>query len=141
MVTMTLIQGVINAFVMFFARIVAFAISQRVDRRMSGIVHFVTIMALQIAFGILGSMVTSWFSRKREFRADSGSAKYVGRDKMISALRALERIKGKVQIPQQKEAMAALQISNNAAQSNFRMMLSTHPSLEKRIQALETMSH
>ena len=141
MVTMTLIQGVINAFVMFFARIVAFTISQKVDRRMNGIVHFVTIMALQIAFGILGSMVTSWFSRQREFRADSGSAKYVGRDKMISALKALERIKGKVQIPEQKEAMAALQISNNATQSNFRMMLSTHPSLDKRIKALETMSH
>ena len=141
MVTMTLIQGVINAFVMFFARIVAFTISQKVDRRMSGIVHFVTIMALQIAFGILGSMVTSWFSRQREFRADSGSAKYVGRDKMISALKALERIKGKVQIPEQKEAMAALQISNNATQSNFRMMLSTHPSLDKRIKALETISH
>ena len=60
---------------------------------------------------------------------------------MISALRALERIKGKVQIPEQKEAMAALQISNNAAQSNFKMMLSTHPSLDKRIKALETMSH
>lgn len=141
MVTMTLIQGVINAFVMFFARIVAFTISQKVDRRMNGIVHFVTIMALQIAFGILGSMVTSWFSRQREFRADSGSAKYVGRDKMISALKALERIKGKVQIPEQKEAMAALQISNNETQSNFRMMLSTHPSLDKRIKALETMSH
>ena len=141
MVTMTLIQGVINAFVMFFARIIAFTISQKVDRRMSGIVHFVTIMALQIAFGVLGTIVTSWFSRKREFRADSGSAKYVGRDKMISALRALERIKGKVQIPEQKEAMAALQISNNSAKSNFMMMLSTHPSLDKRIKALETMSH
>ena len=141
MVTMTLIQGVINAFVMFFARIVAFAIAQRVDRRMSGIIHFVVIMALQVAFGLLGTLVTSWFSRKREFRADSGSAKYVGRDKMISALRALERIKGKVQIPEQKEAMAALQISNNAAKSNFMMMLSTHPSLDKRIKALETMSH
>ncbi len=139
MVTMTLIQGVINAFVMFFARIIAFAIAQRVDGKMRGLVNFAVIMVLQIAFGILGTLVTSWFSRQREFRADSGSAKYVGRDKMIAALRALERIKGKVQIPEQKEAMAALQISNNVSKSNFMMMLSTHPALDKRIKALETM--
>ena len=138
MVTMTLIQGVINAFVMFFARIIAYVVAERVDEKFRGIVHFLTIMVLQLAFGILGMLVTSWFSRKREFRADAGSAKLVGTEKMKAALQALQNIKGKIQLPQNAhESMAALQISNNNARSNFAMLLSTHPSLETRIEALE----
>lgn len=77
----------INAFVMFFARIIAYAASSAVDNdRLSTVIWYTTVFFFQIVFGILGMIVTSWFSRKREFRADAGSAKLVGYNKMIAAL-------------------------------------------------------
>ena len=136
MVTMTLLQGVINAFVMFLARAVAFAIassgSRDGERRGNGGGSFLVMMALQIVFGILGSMVTAWFSRQREFRADAGGATLAGRDNMIAALRRLMTTHELVDT--QQAALATLKISGARG---WMMFLSTHPPLEQRIAALE----
>lgn len=130
MVTLTLIQGVINAFVLFFARIVASIIASNFDRG-RGFIEFGVYIALQIAFSLLGSMVVAYFSRIREFRADSGGAKYAGRGKMISALQALSR----QTVPyNKKDNLAALKISGASSMS---MLLRTHPPLQDRIARLQ----
>lgn len=132
MVTMTLIQGVVNAFVIFISRIVASLMRDRDGRGSSYGIYILC----QIVFGFLGSMVTAAFSRAREFRADAGSAQYVGRDKMVEALQALQR-----HFPSQgagsdtPKQMQALQISGGGMMKLF----STHPPLEKRIEALQKM--
>ena len=114
MVTMTLVQGVVNAFVMFFARIAAFAVSNAIrgnNERSSPMLQFGLIMAFQMIFGIFGMMVVAAFSRYREFRADAGSARLGGREKMISALRALQ---GTVAVENADQAaIASLKISGN----------------------------
>lgn len=132
MVTMTLLQGVINAFVMFLARIIAFALANRGSREDRGGGNFFVVMALQIVLGILGSLVTAWFSRQREFRADSGGATLAGRDRMLGALRRLAA--NRELVDTQHQALATLKI--NGAKS-WAMMFSTHPPLEARIAALE----
>jgi heat shock protein HtpX len=132
MVTMTLLQGVINAFVMFLARIIAFALANRGSREDRGGGNFFVVMALQIVLGILGSLVTAWFSRQREFRADSGGATLAGRDRMLGALRRLAA--NRELVDTQHQALATLKI--NGAKS-WAMLLSTHPPLEARITALE----
>ncbi len=137
MVTLTLIQGVVNAFVMFLARVVAFFAAQAVKEEQQQIVHFISVIVLQILFGILGSTVVAWFSRKREFRADSGSGKLVGREKMIAALEALQRVKGQIVPDKRTEAIASLQISDNSGKSKFLSLFATHPPLEERIAALK----
>jgi heat shock protein HtpX len=137
MVTMTLLQGVINAFVMFFARIIAYAIANRGDSRdrgYNGGSYFVVII-LQIVLGILGSMITAWFSRQREFRADRGGATLAGRERMIGALRRLAANHDLVDT--QHQALATLKI--NGAR-NWMVFFATHPPLEARIAALERMS-
>jgi heat shock protein HtpX len=139
MVTMTLIQGVINAFVMFFARIAAYGVSQalRSDRD-SGMGHFayaMTVFAFEIVFGILGSMIVAWFSRYREFRADAGGARIAGRNKMV---RALQKLKAGMELPAEEEkapAMAAFKISSR--KSGWLALFSTHPPLEVRIARLQ----
>ncbi|MCL4154878.1 UNVERIFIED_CONTAM: hypothetical protein GTU68_054283 [Idotea baltica] len=136
MVTMTLLQGIINAFVMFFARVIAFAISTRVKDEMRGMVNFGVVIVLQIVFGILGSLITARFSRHREFRADAGSAKLCGRSKMIAALKSLQNIKGKIDVPDEPASVAAFKISGSNT-SSFKLLWSTHPPLEKRIESLE----
>jgi heat shock protein HtpX len=98
MVTLTLIQGIVNAFVMFLARVLAFAINQAIadrDRNGRGMGYFAQTMliyVLQTVFMILGSLVIFWFSRWREFRADAGGAKLAGKQSMISALQSLAAI-------------------------------------------------
>ena len=82
MVTMTLLQGVINAFVMFFARAIAFALRSN-DSRNSQALSWMVVIVLEIGLGILGSLITAWFSRQREFRADRGGATLAGRDRML----------------------------------------------------------
>lgn len=127
MVTMTLIQGVVNAFVMFFARIAARAVAR--DERAS----FGLIILFQILFGFLGMMVVGSFSRWREFRADAGSARIAGKQKMITALRALQ---GTTQlVDNRQESLASLKISGRP--NRILALLSTHPPLEERIAALE----
>lgn len=133
MVTMTLIQGIVNAFVMFFARILANVISSQVDERYAGIVHIALVILFDIMFAILGSVAVNYFSRQREFRADYGGAKYAGREKMIAGLRKLQR--QFEHIAPDNGAAATLKISNKS--SGMMALFSTHPSLDERIRRLE----
>jgi heat shock protein HtpX len=132
MVTMTLLQGVVNAFVIFFARLIAFAVRQSSDSRNSYMLSYVVMIVLEIGLGIFGSMITAWFSRQREFRADRGGATLAGRDRMIAALRRLQANHELVDADHQ--ALATLKISGTRS---WMMLLSTHPPLEARIAALE----
>lgn len=133
MVTMTLIQGVINTFVVFFSRIAAYAVSKRLGSEMSHIVHFVLIIVFQILFGILGSIAVMGFSRHREFRADVGGADLAGKDKMI---RALQQIKQNVTLVERdQEAFQSLKI--NGGKSKLVRLLSSHPELDERIRRLQ----
>ncbi|MEK7390970.1 MAG: protease HtpX [Fibrobacterota bacterium] len=141
MVTMTLIQGVVNAFVMFFARIVGWAVGQALSNRDSdddrpGIGVYLAQMgvtiAAEIVFGILASTITAWFSRTREYRADAGAARLAGRDKMIAALRKLQSYHETID-PRGAE-LATMKISGKAG---WMALFSTHPDLDKRIAALE----
>lgn len=141
MVTMTLLQGLVNAFVMFFARAIAFAVSQSVKENSRRMVNFLVVIVLEILFGILGMMVVAWFSRQREFRADAGSAKFVGRAKMIDALNALRRRLPTPADAARAPSLAAMKISGPDSSPNvFRLLMSTHPPLEERIKALESAS-
>jgi heat shock protein HtpX len=142
MVTMTLIQGVVNAFAMFLARVIAFAVSQAAGGRgseeeggggISTASYFVTQIVLEIVFLVLGSLVVAWFSRWREFRADKGGATLAGRDKMIAALEALQRNYGMVDAAAQPSAQT-LKISSRG--SGVFRFFSTHPPLEARIARL-----
>ena len=134
MVTMTLLQGLVNAFVMFAARIVAHLMTRGGDGRQSnGGMYFLIVIVLQIAFGFLGMLITSWFSRQREFRADYGGGRLAGRDKMIAALRRLQA--NKALIDTRHETLATMKISGAGRWGVF---FSTHPPLETRIAALES---
>lgn len=136
MVTMTLIQGVVNAFTMFLARVCAFVLSNAMrsddEREPSPWLNFALVMVFDIVFTLLGSMVVAWFSRQREFRADQGGATLAGRDKMINALRALSKTEEFVDKGQ--PAMASLKISG--AHNGILGLLMSHPPLEKRIERL-----
>ena len=134
MVTMTLLQGVINAFVMFAARVIAHFMTRTGDDRggSGGGMYFLTVMVLQIVFGILGSLITSWFSRQREFRADRGGATLAGRDRMLAALRRLAA--NRELVDTRHEGLATMKI-NGAGR--WMVFFSTHPPIEVRIAALE----
>jgi heat shock protein HtpX len=134
MVTMTLLQGVVNAFVMFAARIIAHVMTRSGDGRSGsgGGMYFLLVMVLQIVFGILGSLITAWFSRQREFRADYGGATLAGRERMIGALRRLAA--NHELVDTSHEALATLKI-NGAGR--WMVFFSTHPPLDVRIKALE----
>lgn len=131
MVTMTLIQGVVNAFVMFFARIIANVLRNAVDERASGMVYFLSVMVLQTVLGIFGMMIVAWFSRAREFRADAGAASLAGSGKMIAALQRLQQHTQRIETDQ--PALATMKISGTGS---WMALLSTHPPLEARIAAL-----
>lgn len=139
MVTMALVQGVVNAFVMFFARVAAFALAQvmsgdRDDDRpvASGWTYHLTVMVCEILFSFLGMFVVAYVSRMREFRADKGGAQYAGKHKMVAALKRLQQ---KIDmVDDSQDALKAMKISSKKGLMNF---LSTHPSLEDRIAALE----
>lgn len=130
MVTMTLVQGVVNAFVMFLARVIAFALSRNSDRDNRGMDRM-TVFALEMVLGILGMVVVAWFSRHREFRADAGSAKLGGREKMVAALQALQR---RFEPYDTQESLATLKIAGG--RGGFLALISTHPPLADRIAAL-----
>jgi len=136
MVTMTLVQGVVNAFVMFFARVIAFAVSQNVKEESRRMVNFMVTMVLEIAFSLLGAVVVSYFSRRREFRADAGGAKLAGSASMIDALKALKRSSETIGV-EEHASLATLKISGSP--SGFMALLATHPPLEARIARLESM--
>ncbi len=145
MVTMTLIQGVVNAFVMALARVVAFAISNALksdDREGQGLgpfAHMAVVIVLEMVFMLLGSIVVMWFSRQREFRADAGGAKYAGRDSMVAALKSLQSMSERnYKVAEQTEAQpafASLKISS--AKPGLANLFRTHPTLEERIMRLE----
>ena len=132
MVTMTLIQGVVNAFVMFFARIIANIVRQMVDERISHLVFFAVTLVLDILLGILGMMVVAWFSRAREFRADAGGARLAGKANMIGALQRL--MQNKELVDNSQPQLATLKINGG---KGFMSLISTHPPLEVRINALQ----
>ena len=133
MVTMTLLQGVVNVFVMFFARVIAYFAAQFAREDTRPLVNFLVTIVLEIAFSSLGLIVVAWFSRQREFRADRGGAQLAGREHMIGALRALQSTLELVD--DRQHSLAAFKISGKpgAAVSLF----ATHPPLEQRIAALQ----
>ena len=132
MVTLTLIQGVVNTFVMFLSRVVGYAIDKAVfrsERDEPGMGYFISVMVLQIVFGIGASMIVAWFSRQREFRADAGAAHLAGKRKMIAALQRLGGAQAASSLPPQQMAFG---IAGGA-----REWFSTHPPIEARIAALQ----
>lgn len=136
MVTLSLIQGVVNTFVMFFARIAAHLVDSFINRGQSsgrGIGYFVTVFVFDIIFGILASVIVAWFSRRREYRADEAGASLASPAAMISAL---QRLKAEQGIPDQMpDQMLAFGINSHLKDGLMRM-LSTHPPLDDRIAAL-----
>jgi heat shock protein HtpX len=132
MVTMALLQGVVNAFVMFFARIVAVLVRQAVDRRGADTIAFFVRIALEIVLGVLGSLIVAWFSRQREFRADQGGASLAGRDNMVGALRRLMATQQLVDTS--NRALASFKIAGGRS---WLALFASHPPLEERIAALE----
>ena len=134
MVTMALMQGVVNTFVYFFASIIGHIVDRTVFKteRGYGPAYYITQMVAQIALSILASMLVMWFSRYREFRADAGGAQLAGRQKMISALRALQRSHEQPELPGE---LAAFGINGGGVQRLFM----SHPPLEERIKALQQM--
>jgi heat shock protein HtpX len=135
MVTLALIQGVVNTFVIFLARVIGHVVDRVVFKteRGYGIGYFITVIVAQIVLGILASVIVLWFSRRREFRADAGGARLAGREKMIAALESLKRVSEPAQLPEQ---MAAFGISGRK-RSGLMRYFTTHPPLEERIAALK----
>jgi len=136
MVTLALLQGVLNTFVIFLARIIGSLIDRTLlknDREESGIGFFLTTMVAQIVLGILASMIVSWYSRRREFRADRGGADLAGTGSMIAALQALKQSHEESMPPQ----MQAFAISAGST-SGFMRLFMTHPPLDERIAALQS---
>ncbi|MET0168546.1 MAG: protease HtpX, partial [Vicinamibacterales bacterium] len=134
MVTMTLLQGVLNAFVMFLARVIGYALTRSGDSRNNngGGSYYLIVIVLQIVLGILAGLIVNWFSRYREFRADHGGATLAGRERMIAALRRLQSNHELVDTSQ--AALATMKINGGRS---WAKMFSTHPPLEERIAALE----
>jgi len=136
MVTLALLQGVLNTFVIFLARIIGSVVDRALfknERGESGIGFFLTTMVAQIVLGILASIIVSWYSRRREFRADRGGADLAGTGSMIDALQALKRSQGEPMPPQ----MQAFGINTGSAHGFMRLFMS-HPPLDERIAALQS---
>lgn len=130
MVTMTLLQGVVNTFVVFLARIAAFAVTRFVKEELAPIVHFLAIIFFQIIFSILGSLVVYAYSRHREYHADRGGADLAGKDKMKHALESLKAYANRVR--GDDTSVSTLKINGKRKSSIF----STHPDLNERIRRL-----
>jgi len=136
MVTLALIQGVVNTFVIFVSRIIGYIVDKTVFKsdRGEGPGFFITSIVAQLVLGVLASMVVMWFSRHREFRADAGAARLAGRQKMIAALKRLQQQYGEpAQVP---EAVKTFAISGSTGWGLKRLFM-THPPLEERIAALQ----
>ena len=136
MVTLTLIQGVVNTFVVFLSRIVGSIVDKAVFRteRGTGPGYFITVMVCQIVFGVAASMIVAWFSRHREFRADAGSARYLGSPSpMVNALRRLGGL-------QPGELPKSIATSGISAGPGIMGLFSSHPPIEERIRALQARS-
>jgi heat shock protein HtpX len=136
MVTLALLQGVLNTFVIFLARIIGGIVDRAIlrnDRQGSGIGFFLTTILAQFVLGILASVIVCWYSRRREFRADRGGADLAGTGNMIDALQMLKRSQGEP-MPQQLQAFGI----NTGKSSGIMRLFMTHPPLDERIAALKT---
>lgn len=133
MVTMTLLQGVVNTFVVFLARIVAFAVSRLVRSELAPIVHFIAVIVFQLVFSVLGSIVVYAYSRHREFHADKGAADIAGKDKMRHALEMLKNYTDRASSGEDQTAVATMKINSKKKRS---MLFSTHPDIDERIRRL-----
>ena len=134
MVTLTLIQGVVNTFVVFFARVVGYFVDRVIFKteRGTGPGYYVTVIVCEIVFGILASIIVMWFSRQREFRADAGAASYLGTPRpMVAALQRLGGI-------EPGELPKSFQASGISDKAGFMSLFSSHPPIEARIAALES---
>lgn len=134
MVTLTLIQGVVNTFVIFFSRVIGHTVDKVVfkNERGYGVAFWVTTVIAELVLGVLASIIVMWFSRQREFRADAGGARLAGRQKMISALLRLQQ---NAQQPHLQDQLAAFGIAGGIGHG-FRRLFMSHPPLEERIAAL-----
>jgi len=137
MVTLTLITGVVNTFVVFLARIIGSLVDSATrgnnDNSGPGIGYFATVMVSQLVLGLFASMIVAWFSRQREFRADAGGAYLAGTRSMIGALEALKRAHSPKPLPQQFEAFGI----NGGIPQGIQKLFMSHPPLDERIVALE----
>jgi heat shock protein HtpX len=135
MVTLALIQGVVNTFVIFFSRVIGHVVDRVVFKteRGHGPAFWITAIVAELVLAVLASIIVMWFSRRREFRADAGGARLAGRGKMIAAL---ERLKANVQQPHLPDQMAAFGISGKVA-GGFARLFMSHPPLDERIAALK----
>ncbi len=135
MVTLTLIQGVVNTFVMFFSRVIGHLIDKVIFKvqRGYGPGYWIGVIFVQMILSVLASTIVMWFSRRREYKADAGGAYLAGREKMISALRRLQQVSNPQPLP---DEMAAFGISGGQP-GGFKKLFMSHPPLEERIAALE----
>ena len=133
MVTLTLIQGVLNTFVIFLSKVIGYAVDSALrgkdDRGGPGIGYYVTSIVMQIVLGFAASIIVAWFSRRREFAADAGGAHYAGKRKMIAALQKLKAVHEPSSLPQNMQAMGIA--------GGVRSLFTTHPPLEDRIARLQ----
>ena len=136
MVTMALLQGVINTFVVFLSRVIGFLVDRVVFRveRGFGPGYYIASIVAQIVLSVLATMIVMWFSRKREFRADAGGAYLTSREKMCSALQRLREVTQPRELP---DTMAAFGISGARTTSGLKRLFLSHPPLEERIRALQ----
>lgn len=134
MVTLTLVQGVVNTFVIFLSRVIGGLVSRSDDRGGAG--YFVTVIVLQLVFGVLANLIVMWFSRHREFRADRGGAQLAGRENMIGALEDLK----KVHEPLPSQQFAAFGIAEGPVAGGIKRLFMSHPPLDERIAALRSLS-
>ena len=140
MVTLTLLQGVLNTFVIFLSRVIGYVVDRALHRDGEGgygMGYFVTVIVTQILLGILASVVVSWYSRRREYRADAGGAYLAGRANMIGALEALGRSLEPEHMPEQLEAMGIAGVRKGG----LRRLFASHPPIEDRIAALREERH
>ncbi len=135
MITLTLIQGVVNTFVIFISRVVGHTVDRVVFKNENGYgpAYWITTIVAELVLGILATIIVMWFSRQREFRADAGAARLENREKMIAALKALQRNAGETHLPDQ---MAAFGISGHIGHG-LKALFMSHPPLEQRIAALQ----
>jgi heat shock protein HtpX len=139
MVTLTLIQGVVNTFVLFFSRVIGYTVDKVVfkTRQGTGPAFFITMIISELLLGVLASIVVMWFSRQREYRADFGGGQLAGTQKMIAALQRLKMQHEESALPQ---SMAALGVSGEQG-TGLKALFSTHPSLDSRIARLKQSTH
>jgi heat shock protein HtpX len=134
MVTLALIQGVVNTFVIFLSRVVGYVVDRIIlkNERGYGVGYYVATIAAELVLGVLASIIVMWFSRQREFRADAGGARLAGREKMIAALARLKSLQeGDAALPKQLQAFGV-----RGGGGGISRLFMTHPPLEERIEAL-----